>query len=177
VGSITQPSGGERIPAAPWRRSGGSERVHSRSNSRSARPGTGRRTGPQPEPHDRLGAAVRLLAFQQEYLGRSRATRPAPGTTLSLATVALDGRADGRRGLGRTTGTDVPRLAASGAALVCWGLALGGCWPVACALYGQRALPAAGALLTQRVGLAATAGALLAIALPAALRAAARGAP
>jgi hypothetical protein len=38
-------------------------------------------------------------------------------------------------------------LAGAGCALGCWGLALGGHWPVAFALYGMRALPAAGATL------------------------------
>jgi hypothetical protein len=62
-------------------------------------------------------------------------------------------------------------LAAAGAALVCWGLALGGYWPVAFALGGQRALPTAGAVLTLGVLLAAAGGALLAAALIVALRA------
>jgi hypothetical protein len=61
-------------------------------------------------------------------------------------------------------------LAAGGAALVCWGLALGGYWPIAYALAGQRALPAAGAVLLQGVALAAAGGALLAAALVLALR-------
>src|SRR5262245_20192098 len=61
-------------------------------------------------------------------------------------------------------------LAAAGAALVCWGLALGGYWPVASALGGQRVLPAANAVLVEGVLLAAAGGALLAAALVAALR-------
>jgi hypothetical protein len=61
-------------------------------------------------------------------------------------------------------------LAAGGAALVCWGLALGGYWPIMYALAGQRALPAAGAVLLQGVALAAAGGALLAAALVVALR-------
>jgi hypothetical protein len=61
-------------------------------------------------------------------------------------------------------------LAGAGAALVCWGLALGGYWPVAFALYGQPALPAAGATLALGVALAAAGGALLAAAHVAALR-------
>jgi hypothetical protein len=36
-------------------------------------------------------------------------------------------------------------LAAAGAVLVCWGLALGGYWPFAVALHGPRALATAGA--------------------------------
>ena len=44
-------------------------------------------------------------------------------------------------------------LAAAGAALCCWGLALGGYWPVAFALSGPRVLPVAGATLA--VGLMA----------------------
>jgi hypothetical protein len=68
-------------------------------------------------------------------------------------------------------------LAAAGAALVCWGLALGGYWPAALALYGQRALPAAGATLALGVALAAAGGAVLAIALVVALRVGPRGAP
>jgi hypothetical protein len=55
-------------------------------------------------------------------------------------------------------------LAATGAALCCWGLALGGYWPVAVALYGTRALPAANASLAQGVLLAVLGGALLAAA-------------
>ena len=55
-------------------------------------------------------------------------------------------------------------LAAAGAALVCWGLALAGYWPVAVALSGTRALPAANAALAQGVLLAAAGGALLAAA-------------
>jgi hypothetical protein len=55
-------------------------------------------------------------------------------------------------------------LAAAGAGLLCWGLALGGYWPVAFALYGPRALPVAGATLALGVGLAAAGGALLAAA-------------
>jgi fucose permease len=62
-------------------------------------------------------------------------------------------------------------LAAAGAALVCWGVALGGYWPVAFALGGQRALPTAGAVLALGVLLAAAGGALLAAALGLALRA------
>jgi hypothetical protein len=65
-------------------------------------------------------------------------------------------------------------LAGAGFALVCWGLALGGYWPVALALYGQRALPAAGATLALGMLLAATGGALLAAALVVALRTAPR---
>jgi hypothetical protein len=38
-------------------------------------------------------------------------------------------------------------LVGAGCALGCRGLALGGYWPVAFALYGARALPAAGATL------------------------------
>jgi hypothetical protein len=62
-------------------------------------------------------------------------------------------------------------LAAAGAALVCWGLALGGYWPVAFALAGQRALPTAGVVLALGVLLAAAGGALLAAALILAQRA------
>jgi hypothetical protein len=62
-------------------------------------------------------------------------------------------------------------LAGAGFALVCWGLALGGYWPVALALHGQRALPAAGATLALGMLLAAAGGALLATALVTALRA------
>jgi len=61
-------------------------------------------------------------------------------------------------------------LAAGGAALLCWGLALGGYWPVAFALGGPRALPAAGAVLALGVVLAAGGGALLAAALVVAVR-------
>jgi fucose permease len=61
-------------------------------------------------------------------------------------------------------------LAAAGAALVCWGLALGGYWPLAFALGGQRALPVAREVLALGVLLAAVGGALLAIALVASLR-------
>jgi hypothetical protein len=78
----------------------------------------------------------------------------------------------GARAVARAVG-----LAAIGAALCCWGLALGGYWPVAVALGGQRALPAAGAVLAQGVLLAAAGGALLAAALVAALRAAREGRP
>jgi hypothetical protein len=53
-------------------------------------------------------------------------------------------------------------LAATGAALCCWGLALAGSWPVAVALYGPRVLPAANATLAQGLLLAAAGGALLA---------------
>jgi hypothetical protein len=60
-------------------------------------------------------------------------------------------------------------LAAAGAALVCWGLALGGYWPVAFALYGPRVLPAAGATLALGVALAGAGGGLLAGGLVAAL--------
>ena len=52
-------------------------------------------------------------------------------------------------------------LAAAGAALCCWGFALGGYWPVAFALGGPRALPAAIAVLALGILLAATGGALL----------------
>jgi hypothetical protein len=62
-------------------------------------------------------------------------------------------------------------LAAAGAALCCWGLALGGYWPVAFALYGPRVLPVAGATLALGVLLAAAGGALLAAASVVALRA------
>ena len=55
-------------------------------------------------------------------------------------------------------------LAATGAALCCWGLALAGYWPVAVALYGPRILPAANATLALGVLLAALGGALLAAA-------------
>ena len=55
-------------------------------------------------------------------------------------------------------------LAATGAMLCCWGLALAGYWPVAVALYGARVLPAANATLAQGVLLAAGGGALLAAA-------------
>jgi hypothetical protein len=70
-------------------------------------------------------------------------------------------------------------LAAAGAALVCWGLALGGYWPVAVALYGPRVLPAANAALAQGLLLAALGGALLAAAAAsvAARRAARTGRP
>jgi hypothetical protein len=60
-------------------------------------------------------------------------------------------------------------LAGAGFALVCWGLALGGYWPVALALYGQRALPTAGVTLALGMLLAAASGALLATALVTAL--------
>ena len=70
-------------------------------------------------------------------------------------------------------------LAATGAALCCWGLALAGYWPVAVALAGPRALPAANATLAQGVLLAAAGGALLAAAAAsvAARRAARTGRP
>jgi hypothetical protein len=55
-------------------------------------------------------------------------------------------------------------LTAVGAALCCWGLALGGYWPVAVALYGTRILPTANATLAQGLLLAAAGGALLAAA-------------
>jgi hypothetical protein len=61
-------------------------------------------------------------------------------------------------------------LGAAGAALCCWGLALGGYWPVAFALGGPRALPAAGAVLALGVVLAAGGGGLLAAALVVAVR-------
>ena len=67
-------------------------------------------------------------------------------------------------------------LAATGAALCCWGLALAGYWPVAVALYGTRALPAANATLAQGLLLAAAGGALLAASV-AARRAARAGRP
>ena len=55
-------------------------------------------------------------------------------------------------------------LAATGAALCCWGLALAGYWPVAVALSGPRVLPVANATLALGVLLAALGGALLAAA-------------
>src|SRR5262245_44319063 len=67
-------------------------------------------------------------------------------------------------------------LAATGAALCCWGLALAGYWPIAVALYGPRVLPAANATLAQGLLLAAAGGALLA-ASAAARRAARAGRP
>ena len=55
-------------------------------------------------------------------------------------------------------------LAAAGAALCCWGLALSGYWPVAVALSGPRVLPAANATLALGLLLAAVGRALLATA-------------
>jgi hypothetical protein len=53
-------------------------------------------------------------------------------------------------------------LAALGAALGCWGLALCVYWPVSFAVWGARALPAANAMLTLGIVLAAAGGAALA---------------
>ena len=61
-------------------------------------------------------------------------------------------------------------LAAVGAALVCWGLALAAYWPVAYALYGQRALATSSATLALGILLTAAGGAFLAVALMVALR-------
>jgi len=58
----------------------------------------------------------------------------------------------------------VAGLAATGAALCCWGLALAGYWPVAVALSGARVLPAANTTLAQGLLLAVAGGALLAAA-------------
>ena len=53
-------------------------------------------------------------------------------------------------------------LAALGAALGCWGLALCVYWPVSFAVWGARALPAANAVLALGLVLAAAGGAALA---------------